>query len=108
MTSSQVNISLANPCLFFIMIITVLGLSTPVLDERADHILREIEKNAPNGERYSLVGKVVSGCVALLVYARDDGIARRIVDVQTQWTTCGPAWMSNKGLFRSSFFYSYG
>lgn len=35
--------------------------------------------------------------IALLVYARDDGVGRRVCDVQTQWTGCGPAGMGNKG-----------
>jgi hypothetical protein len=44
-----------------------------------------------------LIAKEVNVGVALLVYGRDDGVARRITDVQTQWTGCGPAWMGNKG-----------
>jgi len=35
--------------------------------------------------------------VALLVYGRDDGVARKVCDVQTQWTGCGPGYMGNKG-----------
>lgn len=35
--------------------------------------------------------------IALLVYGRDDGVSRRVEDVQTQWTGCGPAYMGNKG-----------
>lgn len=33
----------------------------------------------------------------MLVYGRDDGVARQVVDVQTSWTGCGPAFMGNKG-----------
>lgn len=35
--------------------------------------------------------------VALLVYGRDAGVARRTCDVQTTWTGCGPGYMGNKG-----------
>lgn len=35
--------------------------------------------------------------IALLVYGRDTGVARRACDVQTTWTGCGPAFMGNKG-----------
>jgi hypothetical protein len=35
--------------------------------------------------------------VALFVYGRDDGIARQVADVQTQYTGCGPMYMGNKG-----------
>ena len=35
--------------------------------------------------------------VALLVYGRDAGVARRACDVQTAWTGCGPGYMGNKG-----------
>lgn len=35
--------------------------------------------------------------VALLVYGRDDGIARKVCDVETQWTGFGPLYMGNKG-----------
>lgn len=31
------------------------------------------------------------------MYGRDDGVARTICDVQTQWTGTGPAYMGNKG-----------
>lgn len=40
---------------------------------------------------------VVNVGVALLVYALDDGVSRQVRDVQTQWTSCGPAYMGNKG-----------
>ncbi|KAG6331948.1 hypothetical protein ID866_7145, partial [Astraeus odoratus] len=73
------------------------GLSRSVINERDAHIRAQIEAHAPNNESYSLVAKVVNVGVALLVYARDDTIARRICDVQTQWTGCGPAYMGNKG-----------
>jgi hypothetical protein len=36
--------------------------------------------------------------VALLVYARDEGVGRRIRDVSTSWTGCGiGGYMGNKG-----------
>ncbi|EGN93287.1 hypothetical protein SERLA73DRAFT_116094 [Serpula lacrymans var. lacrymans S7.3] len=73
------------------------GLSNTVLNHRAEHIRSQIEAHAPNKERYSLVAKVVNVGVALLVYARDDSVARHVCDVQTQWTGCGPAYMGNKG-----------
>lgn len=61
------------------------------------HIRTQIESHATNKESYSLVAKVVNVGVALLVYAKDDAIARRVCDVQTQWTGSGPAYMGNKG-----------
>jgi hypothetical protein len=75
----------------------VAGLSKSVIDERDVHIRSQIEAHAPNKESYSLVAKVVNVGVALLVYARDDAIARRVCEVQTQWTGCGPGYMGNKG-----------
>lgn len=44
-----------------------------------------------------MIAKVVNVGVALLVYGRDDGIARNICDVQTQWTGTGHGYMGNKG-----------
>ncbi|EMD38292.1 hypothetical protein CERSUDRAFT_104892 [Gelatoporia subvermispora B] len=73
------------------------GLSKSVIESRNALILSQIQEHAPNKESYSLVAKVVNVGVALLVYARDDGIARRVCDVQTQWTGCGPAFLGNKG-----------
>ncbi|KAF8136748.1 Endonuclease/exonuclease/phosphatase [Boletus edulis] len=73
------------------------GRSKSVIDERDAHIRTQIEAHAPNKESYSLVAKVVNVGVALLVYAKDDAIARRICDVQAQWTGSGPAYMGNKG-----------
>ena len=37
--------------------------------------------------------------VAMLVYAKDGehGIARRIRNVETEFTTFGPLWLGNKG-----------
>lgn len=32
-----------------------------------------------------------------MIYGRDSGIARKVCDVQTQWTGTGPAYMGNKG-----------
>ncbi len=60
-------------------------------------ILSQIEEHAPKKEKYSLIAKVVNVGVALLVYGRDDGIARKVQDVQTQWTSFGPLYMGNKG-----------
>lgn len=73
------------------------GLSKHVLENRHNLILSEIEKHTPGGERYSLIAKVFNVGVALLVYGRDDSVARTVCDVQTQWTGCGPAYMGNKG-----------
>jgi hypothetical protein len=68
-----------------------------VIEDRNTHILSQIEASAPNQERYTLIAKEVNVGVALLVYGRDDGVARKVTDVQTQWTGCGPVWMGNKG-----------
>ncbi|TFK30074.1 skeletal muscle/kidney enriched inositol 5-phosphatase [Coprinopsis marcescibilis] len=73
------------------------GLSKAVLDNRNALILSQIEAHSPNKESYSLVAKIANVGIALLVYARDDGIARNITDVQTQWTGSGPGFMGNKG-----------
>ncbi|KAF8892481.1 inositol polyphosphate phosphatase [Infundibulicybe gibba] len=73
------------------------GLSKSVIDNKNALILSHIEANAPNKESYSLVAKVVNVGVALLVYARDDGLARRVCDVQTRWAGCGIGYMGNKG-----------
>ncbi|PPQ66448.1 hypothetical protein CVT26_011206 [Gymnopilus dilepis] len=73
------------------------GLSKSVIDNRDALILSQIEKHAPNKERYSLIAKIVNVGVALLVYGRDEGVARQVVDVETSWTGCGPAFMGNKG-----------
>lgn len=78
-------------------IYTVSGLSKAVLNSRNALILSQIEEHGPNKESYSLIAKVVNVGVALLVYGRDDGVARKVCDVQTQWTGCGPAYMGNKG-----------
>lgn len=75
----------------------VAGLSKSVIEDRNALILSQIEAHAPNKEKYSLIAKVVNVGVALLVYGRDDGVARRVCDVQTQWTGCGPAYLGNKG-----------
>jgi len=73
------------------------GRSTGVIQDRNTLILSQLEAHAPNGERYALVAHVVNVGVALLVYALDDGVSRHVHDVQTQWTSCGPAYMGNKG-----------
>ncbi|KAJ2920889.1 hypothetical protein H1R20_g16202, partial [Candolleomyces eurysporus] len=73
------------------------GLSKAILDNRNALILSQIEAHAPNKEKYSLVAKIANVGIALLVYARDDGVARRVADVQTAWTGCGPGYMGNKG-----------
>lgn len=72
------------------------GLSKAVIEKRHALILSQIEAHAPDKERYSLIAKVVNVGVALLVYARDDGVARKVCDVQTQWTGFGPLFMGNK------------
>ena len=76
---------------------SVSGFSKSVIENRNSLILSQIEQHAPNGEKYSLIAKVVNVGIALLVYGRDDGVSRRVADVQTQWTGCGPAYMGNKG-----------
>ncbi|KAF9482797.1 inositol polyphosphate phosphatase [Pholiota conissans] len=73
------------------------GLSRSLIDNRNALILSQIEAHAPNKDSYSLIAKVVNVGVALLVYGRDEGIARRACDVETAWTGCGPAYMGNKG-----------
>ncbi|KAI0031835.1 inositol polyphosphate phosphatase [Vararia minispora EC-137] len=73
------------------------GFAGPVIDDRAALLKAQIEAHAPAKDSYTLVAKVVNVGVALLLYARDAGIARRIHDVQTAWTGTGPAYMGNKG-----------
>ncbi|KAI0797586.1 skeletal muscle/kidney enriched inositol 5-phosphatase [Abortiporus biennis] len=73
------------------------GLSKAVIESRNELILSQIEQHAPNKERYTLIAKVVNVGVALLVYALDEGVGRKVQDVQTQWTGCGPLYMGNKG-----------
>ena len=75
----------------------VSGLSSKVIESRNALILSEIEKHAPNKEKYTLIAKVVNVGVALLVYGIDEGVGSKVVDVETQWTGCGPAYMGNKG-----------
>ncbi|KAF9566329.1 inositol polyphosphate phosphatase [Agrocybe pediades] len=73
------------------------GLSKKVIDNRDALILSQIEAHAPNKESYSLIAKVVNVGIALLVYGRDDGVARQVSEVETAWTGCGPGYMGNKG-----------
>ncbi|KIK57644.1 hypothetical protein GYMLUDRAFT_228608 [Collybiopsis luxurians FD-317 M1] len=73
------------------------GASKAVIEHRSSHILSQIEAHSPQKEKYSLLAKIVNVGVALLVYAKDEGVARRVCDVQTSWTGCGPLWMGNKG-----------
>jgi len=75
----------------------VAGLSNALINDRDSHIRSQIEQHAPGKESYTLVAKAVNVGVALLVYARDVGVARQVCDVQTQWTGTGPAYMGNKG-----------
>ena len=77
--------------------LTVSGFSRHVIESRDKLIRSQIEEHSPNKERYGLVAKVVNVGIALLVYARDERVAKRVRDVQTQWTGCGPMWMGNKG-----------
>ena len=70
------------------------GLSRGIVDSRNALILKEIQ--AHTGTEYSLVARAVYAGVALLVYANDDGIAKRIDTVQTSWTGFGPIYMGNK------------
>jgi hypothetical protein len=74
-----------------------------VINDRDVLIKSQIEMHAPNKESYSLIAKVVNVGVALLVYGRDDGVARTVCDVQTQWTGSGPAYMGNKGAVGARF-----
>jgi hypothetical protein len=67
-----------------------------VIENKNRLILSQIEAHAPEGEKYSLVAKVVNVGVALFIYIRDDKFPR-VADVQTQWTGCGPGYMGNKG-----------
>lgn len=76
--------------------LSVAGLSGSVIDNRNSLILSQIEANAPNNEKYSLVAKVVHVGVALLVYILDERFPR-VTDVQTSRTGCGPAYLGNKG-----------
>lgn len=73
------------------------GRSGPLLDSRDKLIRTTIEEH--NKTPYSLVAKLANVGVAMLVYAKDEenGMARRIRDVETQWSSCGPLWMGNKG-----------
>ncbi|KAG6851268.1 hypothetical protein H0H93_011704 [Arthromyces matolae] len=73
------------------------GFSKSVIENRNALILSQIEANAPNKERFTLIAKVVNVGVALLVYGRDDTLARTVCDVQTSWTGTGPVYMGNKG-----------
>jgi len=75
----------------------VTGLSKPVVRSRDALIRSQIEAHAPNNETYTLITQAVNVGVALLVYAREDTVAPRVRDVQTQWASFGPAWMGNKG-----------
>ena len=75
----------------------VSGLSASVIENRNTHILSQINTIVPNNDSYALVAKVVNVGVALLVYALDGGVGRKVRDVQTQWAGCGPGYMGNKG-----------
>jgi len=75
----------------------VSGLSKKVIDNRDALIMSQIEAHAPNKESYSLIAKVVNVGIALLIYGRDDGVARNVSDVETSWTGCGFGYMGNKG-----------
>ncbi|KAF8343971.1 inositol polyphosphate phosphatase [Cantharellus anzutake] len=73
------------------------GRSGPALNSRDKLIRRTIEEH--NKAPYSLVAKFANVGVAILVYAKDEenGLARRIRDVETEWAACGPMWLGNKG-----------
>ncbi|KAJ4487749.1 inositol polyphosphate phosphatase [Lentinula aciculospora] len=73
------------------------GASKSVIDQRSSHILSEIETHSPEKAKYSLLAKIVNVGIALLVYARDEGVAQKVCDVETSWTGCGPGFMGNKG-----------
>jgi hypothetical protein len=75
----------------------VIGWADPALNKWDELVRAELEAHAP-GTRYTLLAKPVNVNVALLVYARDEGIARRVTDLTTAWTGCGlGGWMGNKG-----------
>ncbi len=90
MSSTFKNTTLLNFCV-------VAGFSRHVIEDRNKLILSQIEAHAPNKESYTLIAKVVNVGVALLVYGRDDGVARYVTDVETTWTGCGPLYLGNKG-----------
>ncbi|VDB82923.1 unnamed protein product [Peniophora sp. CBMAI 1063] len=73
------------------------GFSGPVMKDRVAHLEKQLEIAANGKEQYSLVAKEVNVGIALLVFAKDSGVARRIKDVQTTWSGCGPGYMGNKG-----------
>ena len=73
------------------------GLSNHVIQNRDELIRSQIEEHSPNKDSYTCVARVVNVGIALLVYVRDELLAGRVADIQTQWTGCGPAWMGNKG-----------
>ena len=75
----------------------VAGLSKSVITNRDDFIRSQIEAHSPTKDNYTLVARVVNVGVALLVYVKDEQLGKRVRDVQTQWTGCGPGWMGNKG-----------
>ena len=79
----------------------VAGLSKSVIENR-NSILSQIETNAPNDEKYSLVAKVVHFGVALLVYVWDERFAR-VEDVQTAGSGCEHAYLGNKGVLSVRF-----
>jgi len=89
-SSAFKNTTLLNSCV-------VAGFSRHVIEDRNKLILSQIEAHAPNKESYTLIAKVVNVGVALLVYGRDDGVARYVTDVETTWTGCGPLYLGNKG-----------
>lgn len=71
------------------------GRSAGLVNSRDNLIRTQLE--LLNKAAYSLVAKVVNVGVAMLVYVKDEKVAGRICEVQTQWTSCGPLWMGNKG-----------
>ena len=75
----------------------VTGRSGPLLNSRDKLIRTTIEEH--HKTPYSLVTKIANVGVAMLVYAKDEenGVARRIRDIETQWSSCGPLWLGNKG-----------
>ena len=75
----------------------VSGLSVSVIENRNTHIISQLNTLVPDNDSYALVAKVVNVGVALLVYALDGGVGRKVHDVQTQWAGCGPGYMGNKG-----------
>lgn len=97
---------------FIFIKLQVSGFSKSVIKSRDALIRAQIEKHhqvsksdgstgpttSDESERYTLVAHEVFVGVALLVYVRD-ALGRRVKDVHTSWTGCGPLWMVSLSYF---------